>query len=90
MAKEFTQEELLVLSEEIIEVGKKKTKYNYKVRLISWGGNPPVLEKRQLLYNEDMEEWYAMKGLGFNKKDLELIFSRKDEILQKIEEYNNA
>jgi len=54
-------------------------KVRNRLRMISWNDCDPVIEKRQIIY-EDGVETGMRKNVGLKKADIELIISQHDKI----------
>lgn len=57
----------------------------YEVRLVSWNGRPPVLEKRQVIgHHENGDEWFG-KNKGLTLKEVRFIVDNGPSIIREME-----
>lgn len=78
--KKLLSKEFLVLYErELVNTAKRKQKY--QLRVCSWNGGPPVLEKRLLAYQFDLDTYFPYKQMGLNLEDFKIIMDNLPEIM---------
>lgn len=81
MAKEITCEVLKVLNEADVRDNV------VRLRVITWNGKNPQIEKREFWYDEAGNEKMG-KAKGFNLKDINLILENIEEIKKLMEDKN--
>lgn len=64
----------------------------FVMRIVSWDGKSPVLEKRKLYVDKDTKETKHGRVMGFNKHDLAFIrehWAEIDDLINKYEADRN-
>lgn len=62
----------------------------FVLRIVSWDGKSPVVEKRKLYVDNETKEMRHGRVMGFNKYDLEFLKQNWEEIASIIREHEST
>lgn len=78
----LSKDYLVLYEKELINTSKRKQKY--QLRVCSWNGAPPVLEKRLMVLDLVSGKYYPYKQMGINYDDLKIIMDNIPDIMSSL------
>lgn len=73
-------EDFLVLYERKLNMSSRRSNV-YKLRVTSWNGAPPVLEKRLFVYKAANDAWFPYRQMALNADDLKIVMENIDKVM---------